>query len=123
MNLTEWQQTFNLLHTKTWRESPGWQNEPISPSQVRGLNILLRGGMLMANERDDKLFIVSKMIGRVVESTNELTKIEAHVLISILKDDRVSTEKEWVLSEDGHDWIYQAELAYLESAYATEANV
>ena len=119
LTLEDWQATFNLLHTKTWRQSPGWQNEPVSSSQVRGLNILLRGGML-DDERPCKLHIVSKMIGRVIESTNELTKIEAHTLITILKDEAKSTEKEWLLSEDGRDWIYLAELDYLEVTYAPD---
>ena len=60
------------------------------------------------------------MIGRVIESTNELTKIEAHTLITILKDETKSTEKEWVLSEDGRNWIYLTELNYLEVTYAPD---
>lgn len=119
LTLLEWQETFNLLHTKTWRESPAWQNEPATLAQVKGLNILLREGMF-DQTRDCKLHIVSKMIGRTIESTNHLTKIEAHVLITILKDAKVSGEKEMFLSQDGRDWIYLATLDYLEKTYVDE---
>jgi len=119
LSLAEWQQTFNLLHTKTWRESPGWQNEPCSLAQVKALNILLRQGMIDQTQ-ESKLHIVSAMIGRIIESNNWLSKIEAHVLLTILKDEKKSTEKEWALSEDGNNWIYLAQLDYLEKTYIEE---
>lgn len=119
LTLSEWQETFNLLHTKTWRESPAWQNEPATLAQVKGLNILLRDGMI-DQTRECKLHIVSKMVGREIESTNHLTKIEVHVLITILKDVKASSETEMILSKDGRDWIYLATLDYLEKTYADE---
>lgn len=121
MDLTSWQATFTMLYTKTWRDAVAWRNEPATISQVRGLNLLLRQGMLDKPNRECKLDIVSKMIGREIESTNELTKVEAHVLIEILKNEKASGEKEWVISPDGADWIYQAEINWLEAKYMVEA--
>jgi len=117
MDLSQWSDTFTILYAKTWRDAISWRNEPATPFQVRGLNLLLRQGMLDKANRECKLDIVSKLINREIESTNELTKIEAHVLINILKDEKVSGEKNWVLSPDGVNWIYQAEINWLEAKY------
>jgi len=120
MDLSQWSDTFTILYTKTWRDAISWRNELATPFQVRGLNLLLRQGMLDKANRECKLDIVSKLINREIESTNELTKIEAHVLINILKDEGASGEKNWVLSPDGVNWIYQAEINWLEAKYMVE---
>ena len=66
MTLTEWQETFTLLYTKTWRDCTGWRNEPASPAQIRGLNILFRDGLLDKSNRDLKVAVVGKMINREI---------------------------------------------------------
>lgn len=86
---------------------------------MRGLNILLREGLMIDPSRECKLSVVSKIIGRKIESTNDLTKIEAHTLITILKDEKHSTEKEWKLSDDGQRLLELAELEYVESVYSS----
>ncbi len=62
--------------------------------------------------------MVSKIIGREIESTNELSKIEAHTLITILKDEKPYTDKEWILSNDGSNLLELGELEYIEVTYA-----
>ncbi len=118
MDLYDWQQTFKMLHDKTWNEYLLWRNEPATIAQVRGLNILLREGLMMEPSRECKLYVVSRIIGRTIESTNDLSKIEAHVLISMLKDEKQSTEKEWKLSDDGYRLLELAGLEYLEAVFA-----
>ncbi len=121
LNLSDWQQIFRVLHDKTWRQCTHWQNEPSSVAQVRGLNILLRDGLMMDPSRECKLYVVGRIIGRNVDSTNDLSKIEVHTLITMLKDEKQSSEKEWELSDDGHQLLELAELEYVEATYAPQA--
>lgn len=118
ITLSDWQQIFKVLHDKVWNQSTAWRNEPCTWPQVKGINILLREGLMMDPSRECKLYVVKRIIGRDIESTNFLTKIEAHTLINILKDEKNSTEKEWKLSDDGHQLLELAELEYVEITYA-----